>query len=238
MPLPRMCTTALVCSLDASSKYPHEGANASRVHSIVTLPLSAGGAHVDASPGAVASDPDNNVIGEAEPSALLTCLDTACLGVGSNDDPSGHRFGNFECFVERTRHWPSCHEFLSALAEDERARILTRANGGKAAARKEVSNSGLSRSWLRTKNARPCAWCRKVRACARSPTTTTLAIPPSFGLSNGKAHKIGTSTFWNDTDDGKSWSRAGPSRLRPTEGWGHIPMGVSRQLADIFSQLT
>jgi hypothetical protein len=69
--------------------------------------------------------------------------------------------------------------FLSALAEDERTRILARANGAGQPPRKEASNSDLNRSWLRTKNARPCAWCRRVRACARWPTTTTLVIPPA-----------------------------------------------------------
>ena len=51
--------------------------------------------------------------------------------------------------------------FLSALAEDERARILALPMVAGPPPRNEASNSGLSRSWLRTNNARPCAWCEQ-----------------------------------------------------------------------------
>jgi DNA invertase Pin-like site-specific DNA recombinase len=57
--------------------------------------------------------------------------------------------------------------FLSALAEDERARILARANGGAPPPRSEASNSGQGQNWLRTSNAKPSAWCGRARACVR-----------------------------------------------------------------------
>jgi hypothetical protein len=71
--------------------------------------------------------------------------------------------------------------FLSALAEDERGRMLARANGGGPPPRNEASNSVPSQSWLRTSNAKPSAWCGRARAYVRWPTTTTSAIRLSCG---------------------------------------------------------
>lgn len=74
--------------------------------------------------------------------------------------------------------------FLSALAEDERARILARANGGRAAAKKRGVRFG-PKPRLAPHQGREAA--RMVRdqglSCGLSLTTIMWAIPPLFALS-------------------------------------------------------
>jgi hypothetical protein len=51
--------------------------------------LAAGGAHVDAASVVVAYDPDDDIVGEAEPTALLTRFDATCFVIGGNDLAAG-----------------------------------------------------------------------------------------------------------------------------------------------------
>ena len=48
--------------------------------------MAAGGAHVDA---ASVHDPDDDIVGEAEPTALLTRFDATCIDIGDNDGQPG-----------------------------------------------------------------------------------------------------------------------------------------------------
>src|ERR1700757_499611 len=54
-------------SPDALAKRAHVGADTRGVHSVVTPTLAAGGAHVDAASVLVTDDPDDDIVGEAEP---------------------------------------------------------------------------------------------------------------------------------------------------------------------------
>src|SRR5712691_9247802 len=67
---------------DALAKRVHVGADTCRVHSVVTPTLAAGGAHVDAASLLVDDDPDDDIVGEAEPPALLTRFDATCIDIG------------------------------------------------------------------------------------------------------------------------------------------------------------
>src|SRR5262249_20743953 len=58
-------------STDAFAQRAHIGADARRVHAVVAAALPAGGAHVDAASRSVADDSDDDIVGEAEPAALL-----------------------------------------------------------------------------------------------------------------------------------------------------------------------
>src|ERR1700716_4032681 len=82
-------------SFEAFPKRPNIGADARGVHPIITSPLAAGRAHVDAASGHVTGDPDYDVIREPEPAALLTCLDVARIGIGGNDGPALPHCGLF-----------------------------------------------------------------------------------------------------------------------------------------------
>jgi hypothetical protein len=68
-------------SADAPSERAGVRAYACGVHSVITATLSTGGAHVNAASGLVAEDPDDYVVGEAEPTALLSGLDAACIKI-------------------------------------------------------------------------------------------------------------------------------------------------------------
>ena len=72
--------------------------------------------------------------------------------------------------------------FLSALAEDERGRILARANGGRAAAKKRGVKFGPKPKLAAHQQREAVRWCARARAYARWPTTTMSAIRPSCGL--------------------------------------------------------
>ena len=65
-------------SPDTLAERAHVGANAGGVHTVVTQTLSTGRAHVNAASG-FADNPDDDIIGEAEPTALLARLDAACI---------------------------------------------------------------------------------------------------------------------------------------------------------------
>src|SRR5262245_33679104 len=75
---------------DALAKGTHVGADTSCVHSIVTDPLAAGGAHVDAASCLVAGDPDDDIVGEPEPTALFAGLNAPLLGIDGDDRPARH----------------------------------------------------------------------------------------------------------------------------------------------------
>ena len=75
-------------SVDAFPERANIGADARGVYPIITAPLAAGRAHVDAASGHVTGDPDYDVIGEPEPAALLTCLDVARIGIGGWSSPA------------------------------------------------------------------------------------------------------------------------------------------------------
>src|ERR1700741_3294819 len=79
-------------SADAFAQRAHVGADACRVHAVVTAALPAGGAHVDGASPSLAGDPDDDIVDEGEPTALLARLDAADTGVGRDDGPAGHRF--------------------------------------------------------------------------------------------------------------------------------------------------
>src|ERR671937_2907340 len=83
-------------STNALAQRAHVGADARRVHAVVAAALSTGGAHVDAASRSVADDPDDDIVGEAEPAGLLARLDTAGIGVRRDDGPAGHRFCDLE----------------------------------------------------------------------------------------------------------------------------------------------
>src|SRR5262249_18995909 len=91
-------------SPDTFVERAHVGANASGVDSVVTPTLSTSGAHVNAASGLNADNPDDDIVGEAEPTALLARLDAARIGIGGNNGPARHRFCDVEGFVERPRH--------------------------------------------------------------------------------------------------------------------------------------
>src|SRR5262249_1305946 len=46
--------------------------------------------------GAVPDNPDDDIVGEAEPTALLARLDAARIDIGGNDDPARHRSRDVE----------------------------------------------------------------------------------------------------------------------------------------------
>ena len=78
--------------------------------------------------------------------------------------------------------------FLSALAEDERARILARAIGGRAAAKKRGVSSVPSPNLLLIRTGRWLAWSTwRASASVPSPITITSVIRPSCGLCYGAA---------------------------------------------------
>src|SRR6266481_1047426 len=87
-----------------NAKRPHVGADTCRVHSVVTRTLEAGGAHVDAASLLVDDDPDDDIVGEAEPPALLTRFDATCIDIGGNDGPARHRCRDIKGLVEGHRH--------------------------------------------------------------------------------------------------------------------------------------
>src|SRR3981081_393342 len=91
-------------SFEEVPKRPNIGADARGVHPIITSPLAAGRAHVDAASGHVTGDPDYDVIREPEPAALLTCLDVARIGIGGNDGPARHQFRDVKGLVESLCH--------------------------------------------------------------------------------------------------------------------------------------
>src|SRR5262245_46252420 len=62
----------------------HIGADAGAIHTVIACSLPAGGTHIDTAPDLIGANPDDNVIGEAKPAALLTGLDTAGIGVRGN----------------------------------------------------------------------------------------------------------------------------------------------------------
>src|SRR6266478_6380075 len=97
-------------SPDTLAERAHVGANAGGVHSVVTPTLSTGRAHVNAASGLVADNPDDDIVGEAEPTALLARLDAARIDIGGNDGPARHRFRDVEGFVERPRHGQRGHD--------------------------------------------------------------------------------------------------------------------------------
>src|SRR5262249_46319776 len=104
---PRLCSTEFT---DALAQCNHISADAVGVHTVVALTLSAGRAHIDAGSGLVANDPDDDVVCKTEPTALLTCLNAACINIEGNDDPTRHRFRDVKGFVERPRHGQLCHD--------------------------------------------------------------------------------------------------------------------------------
>jgi hypothetical protein len=58
------------------------GTNAGGVHTVVTQTLSTGRTHVNAASGFVADNPDDDIVGEAEPTALVARLDAARIDIG------------------------------------------------------------------------------------------------------------------------------------------------------------
>src|SRR5262249_42726771 len=97
-------------SPDTLAERAHVGANAGSVDSVVTPTLSTCGAHVNAASGLVADNPDDDIVGEAEPTALLARLDAARIDIGGNNGPAWHRFRDVEGFVERPRHGQRGHD--------------------------------------------------------------------------------------------------------------------------------
>ena len=81
----RYATTALPVR---KAKRPHVGADTCRVHLVVSPTLEAGAAHVDAASLLVDDDSDDDIVGEAEPPALLTRFDATCIDIGGNDGSS------------------------------------------------------------------------------------------------------------------------------------------------------
>src|ERR1700737_824657 len=64
------------------------GADAGGVDAKIAAPMARRGAHVDATSRAGLGDPDDDVVGEAHPKALLARLDAACRGIGLDDRPT------------------------------------------------------------------------------------------------------------------------------------------------------
>src|ERR1700730_10398986 len=91
-------------SFAALPKRANIGADARGVHPIVTEPLAAGRAHVDATSGHVTGDPDYDGIAEPEPAGLLSFLEVARVGIGGHDGPARHRFRDVKGLVERLCH--------------------------------------------------------------------------------------------------------------------------------------
>src|SRR5260370_42045345 len=91
-------------SPDAVAKRAHVGADTCGVHSAVTPTLAAGGTHVDAASVLITDDPDDDIVSEAEPTALLTRLDATCIDIGGTDGPARHRCRDIKGLVERHRH--------------------------------------------------------------------------------------------------------------------------------------
>ena len=53
----------------------------------IAAPMARRGARVDATSRVRLGDPDDDVVGEAHPKALLARLDAACRGIGLDDRP-------------------------------------------------------------------------------------------------------------------------------------------------------
>src|SRR5262249_38737452 len=103
-----------ICAAMESANAPSERdgvrAYACGVHPVITATLSTGGAHVNAASGLVAEDPNDYVVGEAEPTALLSGLDAACIKIGGNDGPTRHRLRYVQGLAERSPHGQRRHD--------------------------------------------------------------------------------------------------------------------------------
>src|ERR1700745_3355185 len=97
-------------SPDSLAKRAHVGADTRGVHSVVTPTLAAGGTHVDAASVLITDDPDDDIVGEAEPTALLARPDATCTDIGGNDGPARHRCRDIKGLVERHRHRQRRHD--------------------------------------------------------------------------------------------------------------------------------
>src|SRR4029077_12320472 len=76
------------------------GADAGGVDAKIAAPMARRGAHVDATSRVRlgVGDPDDDVVGEAHPKALLARLDAACRGIDLDDRPT-----HLLCCRERNR---------------------------------------------------------------------------------------------------------------------------------------
>jgi hypothetical protein len=79
---PRSPATRRWSSPDTLAERAHVGTNAGGVHTIVTQTLSTGRTHVNAASDFVADNPDDDIVGEAEPTALVARLDAARIDIG------------------------------------------------------------------------------------------------------------------------------------------------------------
>src|SRR5579883_2599244 len=69
----------------------HVGADALRVDAEIAAALAALRAHVDAAPGSIGGDTDDEIVGEAHEECALASLDAAGGGIVGDDRPARHR---------------------------------------------------------------------------------------------------------------------------------------------------